>query len=147
MKLENGVDVSEKMDKKQTTGIAADPRAEAALELLRSLANAGDDPDQRGSKESALAAPVSKLIALAEDYPDLKASDNFKDLQDELSETENKIEMARRFYNGAVRELNVAIESFPGNLLAGPFGFVRRAFFEISTADRAVPEIGLGGQA
>ncbi|MEL7112915.1 MAG: LemA family protein [Pseudomonadota bacterium] len=108
---------------------------------------AGDDPDQRGSKESALAAPVSKLIALAEDYPDLKASDNFKELQDELSETENKIEMARRFYNGAVRELNVAIESFPGNMIAGPFGFGRRAFFEISTADRAVPEIGLGGQA
>ncbi len=108
---------------------------------------AGDDPGARGSRESALAAPVSKLMALAEDYPDLKASGNFKDLQDELSETENKIEMARRFYNGAVRELNVAVESFPGNLIAGPFGFVRRQFFEISMADRAVPEIDLGGQA
>jgi len=105
---------------------------------------AGDDPDARGSKESALAAPVTKLMALAEDYPDLKASDNFRDLQNELSDTENKIEMARRFYNGAVRELNVAIESFPGNLIAGPFGFVRRQFFEITTADRAVPSLDLG---
>ena len=104
---------------------------------------AGDDPNARGSLESALATPVSKLIALAEDYPELKASDNFRDLQDELSETENKIEMARRFYNGAVRELNVAVESFPSNFVAGPFGFKRRHFFEISMADRAVPSLDL----
>lgn len=107
---------------------------------------AGDDPAERGSKESALGAPVGRLLALAEDYPDLKASDNFKELQDELSETENKIEMARRFYNGAVRELNVAIESFPGNLIAGPFGFARRHFFEITMADRAVPTLDLGSE-
>ena len=105
---------------------------------------AGDDPDARGSKESALAAPVTKLMALAEDYPDLKASDNFRDLQNELAETENKIEMARRFYNGAVREMNVAVESFPSNLIAGLFGFVQRKFFEIDIADRAVPDLDLG---
>ena len=108
---------------------------------------AGDDPNARGSKESALAAPVGKLMALAEDYPDLKANENFKELQVELSETENKIEMARRFYNGAVREMNVAVESFPGNLVAGAFGFGRRHFFEIQMADRALPEIDLGGGA
>ncbi|MHA7899669.1 MAG: LemA family protein [Henriciella sp.] len=108
---------------------------------------AGDDPGERGSKESALASPVSRLMALAEDYPDLKASDNFKELQDELLETENKIEMARRFYNGAVREMNVAVESFPGNLVAGPLGFKRRHFFEIAMTDRAMPEINLGDQA
>ena len=106
---------------------------------------AGDDPATRGPKETELAAPVSKLMALAEDYPDLKASDNFKELQDELSETENKIEMARRFYNGAVREMNVAVESFPGNLIAGMFQFGRRHFFEISMADRAMPDLNLGG--
>ena len=106
---------------------------------------AGDDPAARGPKETALAAPVGKLMALAEDYPDLKASDNFKELQDELSETENKIEMARRFYNGAVREMNVAVESFPSNLIAGAFGFVRRHFFEIQMADRAVPDLNLRG--
>jgi len=106
---------------------------------------AGDDPSARGSKETALAAPVGKLMALAEDYPDLKANENFRDLQAELSETENKIEMARRFYNGAVREMNVAVESFPGNLIAGAFGFARRHFFEIQMADRAMPDLNLGG--
>ena len=106
---------------------------------------AGDHPGARGSKESALAAPVGKLMALAEDYPDLKANENFKDLQNELTTTENKIEMARRFYNGAVRELNVAVESFPGNLIAGMFGFARRHFFEIEMSERAVPDIDLGG--
>lgn len=108
---------------------------------------AGDNPDARGSKESALAAPVGRLLALAEDYPDLKASDNFGELQTELSETESKIEMARRFYNGAVREMNVAVESFPGNLIAGLFGFVQRQFFEIEISDRAVPTLDLGGDA
>ena len=108
---------------------------------------AGDDPASRGSKESDLAAPVGKLMALAEDYPDLKASENFKELQDELTDTENKIEMARRFYNGAVREMNVAVESFPGNLIAGAFGFTLRHFFEIQMSDRAVPDIDLGGSS
>lgn len=108
---------------------------------------AGDDPAQRGSSESALSAPVSRLMALAEDYPDLKASENFVELQNELSATETRIEMARRFYNGAVRELNVAVESFPGNLVAGLFGFRRRNFFEIDMADRAVPKVKLGGGA
>ena len=106
---------------------------------------AGDDPGARGAQESALTAPVGKLMALAEDYPDLKANENFKELQTELSTTENKIEMARRFYNGAVREMNVAVESFPGNLIAGAFGFTRRHFFEIQMSDRAVPDIDLGG--
>lgn len=108
---------------------------------------AGNNPDTRGSKESALAAPVGRLLALAEDYPDLKASDNFGDLQNELSDTETKIEMARRFYNGAVREMNVAVESFPGNLIAGLFGFAQRQFFEIDMSDRAVPTLDLGGDA
>lgn len=107
---------------------------------------AGDSPDERGSKESALAAPVGKLLAVAEDYPELKASENFGQLQDELSDTENKIEMARRFYNGAVREMNVAVESFPSNLIAGLFGFAQRQFFEIDSLARAVPDIDLGAQ-
>ncbi len=105
---------------------------------------AGDDPAKRGVAESALVRPVTKLFAVAEDYPDLKASQNFLDLQDELSDTENKIEMARRFYNGAVRELNIGVQSFPANLIAGLFGFAKAAFFEIETADRAVPDLNLG---
>lgn len=102
---------------------------------------AGDDPARRGAAESALSAPLARLVALAEDYPELKASRNFLELQNELSQTENKIEMARRFYNGAVRELNIAVESFPSNLVAGVFGFSRRDFFEIDVGDRTAPAV------
>ncbi len=102
---------------------------------------AGDDPTARGAAESALSAPVSKLIAVAEDYPDLKANENFLELQHQLAETEDKIEMARRFYNGAVRELNTFAASFPINLVAGAFGFSRRDYFEIQGPDRIAPEV------
>jgi LemA protein len=102
---------------------------------------AGDDPKARGTAESEFSRPVSRLMAVAEAYPDLKASGNFLELQKELSDTEEKIEMARRFYNGAVRELNTAVESFPPNVVAGASGIKQRAYFEIATADRAVPEV------
>ncbi len=104
---------------------------------------AGDDPAARGEAESALSRPVRQMIAVAEDYPDLKASGNFLELQKQLADTEDKIEMARRFYNGAVRELNTLVESFPVNLAAAPLGFSKRDYFEIETADRAVPSVGL----
>lgn len=107
----------------------------------RALA-AGDDPAQRGAAESDLARPVGRLMALAEGYPDLKASGNFLELQKELSDTEDKIEMARRFYNGAVRELNTLVETFPANIVAGLFGIGKRKYFELaSDAERAVPQI------
>lgn len=102
---------------------------------------AGDNLTKRGAAESALARPVSRLLAVAEDYPDLKANQNFLDLQDELSETENKIEMARRFYNGAVRELNTKIQSFPAVLIAGPFGFSSREYFDMDETDAVNPEL------
>ena len=102
---------------------------------------AGNNPRERGVAESRLKQPMGRIIALAEDYPDLKASDNFLELQEELSDTEDKIEMARRFYNGAVREQNVAVQSFPANLIAGMFGFSSRDFFEIEMGDRANPEL------
>jgi len=105
--------------------------------------SAGDDPAQRGAAESELSKPVGRMMALAEGYPELKASQNFLDLQKQLAETENKIEMARRFYNGAVRELNTLVESFPSNLVAGLFGVSKRAFFEIDTADAAVPQVNM----
>jgi LemA protein len=106
---------------------------------------AGDDAAKRGEAESALSRPVGRLIALGEAYPDLKANQNFLDLQNELAETENKIEMARRFYNGAVRELNIVAETFPSNLVAAAFGIGKRSYFEIEAAsDRAAPSIDLG---
>jgi LemA protein len=105
---------------------------------------AGDDPAARGAAESALSRPVARMIAVAEDYPELKASENFLKLQTELAETEDKIEMARRFYNGAVRELNTLVQSVPANLVAGPFGFSKREYFEIETAEKTVPVIDMG---
>jgi len=107
---------------------------------------AGDDPQVRGAAESALSQPVARLVAVAEAYPELKSDQNFLDLQNELSDTENKIEMARRFFNGAVRELNTQAQSFPASLIAGPFGFREKAFFEIQTADRALPSVDFKGE-
>ncbi|WP_427453165.1 LemA family protein [Litorimonas sp. WD9-15] len=106
---------------------------------------AGPDVTARGAAESRLSAPTAKLIALKEDYPDLKTNENFLSLQKDLSDTEDKIEMARRFYNGAVREYNIKVKSVPSNLVAGPFGFHERDFFEIETADRAVPDVDFQG--
>ena len=102
---------------------------------------AGNNPRERGVAESRLKQPMGRIIALAEDYPDLKASDNFLELQEELSDTEDKIEMARRFYNGAVRELNTKIRTIPSNLVAGPMGFKTRDYFEIDIADAAAPNV------
>ncbi len=102
---------------------------------------AGNNPKTRGSAEAALKPPVGRLLALAEDYPDLKASDNFLDLQNELADTEDKIEMARRFYNGAVRTLNIKVQSVPSNLIAKPLGFSQRDYFDLGAEDAPAPTI------
>lgn len=109
----------------------------------RALAeDAGEDPARRGAAESELSRPVARLIALAESYPDLKANENFATLQKELVETENRIEMSRRFYNGAVRELNTLVQMFPASLVAGVAGFSSRPYFEIESVDRVLPTVG-----
>ncbi len=100
---------------------------------------AGSDPAKRGAAETDMGRPVTRMMALAESYPALKANENFLDLQNELSETENKIEMARRFYNGAVRQLNTKVRTFPILLIAGPFGFTLREYFKIEVADLDQP--------
>ena len=105
---------------------------------------AGNDPVARGRAEGSFAKAGGKLLAIAEDYPELKASQNFLDLQDELSDTEDKIEMARRFYNGTVRELNTKIQSVPSNLIAGPFGFKTKDYFEIDDGDVIAPNVEFG---
>lgn len=106
---------------------------------------AGDDPAKRGVAESELSRPVGRLLALAEGYPELKASGNFLDLQKQLADTEDRVEMARRFYNGAVRELNTLVETFPANAVAGLFGVDKRGYFEIANdAGRAVPQVTTG---
>ena len=89
-----------------------------------------------------LSQALGKVFALAEAYPDLKANQNFIELQNSLGELENEIQMARRYYNASARDLNVKVESFPSNLLAGQFGFQKAQFFEITeAADRAVPTV------
>ncbi|MBU3926066.1 LemA family protein [Patescibacteria group bacterium] len=86
---------------------------------------------EKGKAENMLAGTLKSLFAVAENYPQLKANENFLELQRELSDTENKIQAARRFYNGNVRDLNIKIESFPSNFIAKVFNFVKREFFEL----------------
>jgi LemA protein len=81
--------------------------------------------------ETSLTQSLGKLLAVAEAYPDLKASENFSQLQTELTDTENKIQAARRFYNGNVRALNIALQSFPSNVVGNMFGFSEQEYFEI----------------
>lgn len=111
------------------------------IEARNAAMSAGDDVGARGAAESRVARRTSRLFALAEDYPELKANETFLDLQNELSDTEDKIEMARRFYNGAVRELNTAVETVPSNLIAGLFGFTHRDYFEIDERDATMPDV------
>jgi LemA protein len=89
------------------------------------------DPAQSAQAENMLSGALKSLFAVAENYPDLKANENFLELQRELSDTENKIQAARRFYNGNVRDLNIKVESFPSNIIANMFKFMKREFFEI----------------
>jgi LemA protein len=78
-----------------------------------------------------LAGTLKTLFAVAESYPDLKANVNFLELQRELADTENKIQSSRRFYNGNVRDYNIALETFPSNIIAGMFGFTRKELFDL----------------
>jgi len=113
---------------------------------LRGAARAVPEGDVAGRArvEGALSASLGRLFALAENYPDLKASANFLGLQRQLSALENELQMARRYYNGAVRNLNVLVQSFPSNLVAGLFGFGPRDFFALADAgERAVPQVDL----
>ncbi len=99
----------------------------------------------KGVKETATAenqfeGALKSVFAVAEAYPDLKASQNFMELQQELVDTEDKIQASRRFYNGGVRDLNSRVQTFPSNLVAGIFGFKNRDFFELDDAEAAQAE-------
>lgn len=100
------------------------------------------DVAARGAAEGLLGQALGRVIALAEAYPDLKANESFGQLQTSLETIEGELQMARRYYNGAARDLNTKVESFPSNLLARQFGFQKRDYFEIANeADRAVPQV------
>jgi LemA protein len=93
--------------------------------------------------ENFLTGALRQLFALVENYPDLKANQNVLELQEELTTTENQIGFSRQHYNGTVREFNTSIQTFPNVLIAGPFGFRERDYFQIAEADTAVPEVNL----
>ncbi len=97
---------------------------------------------EKGEAENFLSQTLKSLFAVVENYPDLKASQNFLELQRELRDTEDKIQAARRFYNSNVRDLNIKIESFPTNIIAKLFGFKKMDLFEIEEAgEREVPKV------
>jgi len=99
------------------------------------------DPQKSAEAENMLTGALKSVFAVAENYPDLKANQNFLELQRELSDTENKIQAARRFYNGNVRDLNTKIESFPSNLIAQMFSFKPRDFFELEEGSSATEPV------
>ena len=101
---------------------------------LRNTAMAAQGPAQQAAAENMLSGALRQLFALSEAYPDLKANQNFQQLQAELSDIENKLAAARRFFNNAVQEYNTGIEQFPAALLAGPLGFQKREFFDVAEA-------------
>ena len=100
--------------------------------------NASGIKDQ-AKAENMLSDTLKSLFAVAENYPNLRASENFQKLQDELTDTENKVESARRFYNGNVRDLNIKVESFPSSIVAGMFGFKQMELFEIVESQAKEP--------
>lgn len=98
----------------------------------RTSAMKAKTPAQQAEKENILTEALKSIFAVAEAYPQLKAADNFKSLQDELTDTENKIEAARRFYNSNVRDLNITTDSFPANIIAGIFHFDKKELFDLT---------------
>ena len=109
---------------------------------MRNQAQSAQGVGETAQAQGLLGQALGRLFALAESYPDLKANANFTQLQASLGEIEDQIQLSRRYYNGAVRNLNVAVESFPSNLVAGRFGFTKAEYFELeSAAERAVPTV------
>ena len=103
---------------------------------------ANGTPAERSALEGQLSGALGKLLAVAEAYPDLKANTTFLEFQDALRGVEDEIQLARRYYNGAVRNLNTSVESFPQNVIANAFKFTKDEYFELENeADRAVPTV------
>ncbi len=103
---------------------------------FRSQAMQASGPVDKAAAENQLTGALKSLFAVAENYPQLQASQEFTQLQNSLSETEDAIQNSRRYYNAVVRDLNTKIQSFPSNILAGMFGFQQKQFFETAAADR-----------
>jgi LemA protein len=113
---------------------------EAVIEA-RSRAMSAQGPAAKGEAEGLLTGALKSLFALAESYPQLRATENYAQLQQSLSAIEDAIQNARRYYNAVVRDLNTRVLQFPSNLVALTFGFRQREFFEIPDAERSVPRV------
>jgi LemA protein len=116
---------------------AHESQAFEKVSQARSQAMQAGTPAEKGAAENALSGTLKSLFAISEAYPELKANTNFLELQRELSDTENKIQAARRFYNGQVRDLNIKAERFPSNIVAGMFHFIKMDFFDLGDNDAA----------
>lgn len=108
---------------------------------LRNTAIGATSPEEKIRTENMLTQALRQLFALAENYPDLKASANFQNLQEELARIEETVSQARRYFNAVVRDYNTAISIFPNNLVASPLGFSPKVFFETDEDQRAVPQV------
>ncbi len=108
-------------------------------EMRTRAMNAGN-PAEKAAAENMLSGALKSLFAVSENYPNLKANENFLELQRELSDTENKIQAARRFYNSTVQDLNTSLQSFPSNLVGSTFGFTTRDFFQLDQNEAVAKE-------
>ncbi len=116
------------------------------IATLRTKIAATGDTAGRYKLEGELSQALSRFLAVAENYPQLRASENFVSLQNELAAIEEALQMSRRYYNGAAREQNNRVQSFPSNLIASSFGFTTLPYFELENpADRAVPQVSFTG--
>ncbi len=112
-----------------------------AVVKARATAQEAGTVEQQAEAEDFLTGALRKLFALAEDYPELRASENFQSLQQDLSETEDKISIARQIYNDTTLSYNNAVQTVPSNLIAGMFGFDSRTYFEVQNDARSAPEV------
>ena len=112
-----------------------------AVTQARARAQSAQGPAEQSAAEGILGQALGRLLAVAEAYPELQADENFRQLQDELAETENRIAVSRQVYNDTVLTYNNAIQTVPGLLIAGPFGFTRKDFFELEGEAREAPRV------
>jgi LemA protein len=112
-----------------------------AVTNARARAQSAQGPGEQSAAEGILGQALGRLLAVAEAYPELQADENFRQLQDELAQTENRIAVSRQVYNDTVLTYNTAIQTFPGLLVAGPFGFARKEFFELEGEAREAPRV------